>query len=59
MTSEWMSLLYILVSFRILSFLQHDDEIDFFVFKQVTAKDDDVVVMSVRNGSKFDDTSSL
>lgn len=58
MTSEWMSLLYILVSFRILSFLQHDDEIDFFVFKQVTAKDD-VVVMSVRHGSKFDDTSSL
>lgn len=57
MTSEWMSLLYILVSFRILSFLQHDDEIDFFVFKQVTAKD--VVVMSVRHGSKFDDTSSL
>lgn len=54
-----MSLLYILVLFRILSFLQHDDEIDFFVFKQVTAKDDDVVVMSVRNGSKFDDTSSL
>lgn len=53
-----MSLLYILVSFRILSFLQHDDEIDFFVFKQVTAKDD-VVVMSVRHGSKFDDTSSL
>lgn len=58
MTSEWMLLLYILVSFRILSFLQHDDEIDFFVFKQVTAKDD-VVVMSVRHGSKFDDTSSL
>lgn len=58
MTSEWMSLLYILVSFRILSFLQHDNEIDFFVFKQVTAKDD-VVVMSVRHGSKFDDTSSL
>lgn len=58
MTSEWMSLLYILVSFRILSFLQHDDEIDFFVFKQVTAKDD-VVVMSVRHGSKFDNTSSL
>lgn len=58
MTSEWMSLLYILVSFRILSFLQHDDKIDFFVFKQVTAKDD-VVVMSVRHGSKFDDTSSL
>lgn len=52
-----MSLLYILVSFRILSFLQHDGEIDFFVFKQVTAKDD--VVMSVRHGSKFDDTSSL
>lgn len=58
MMSEWMLLLYILVSFRILSFLQHDNEIDFFVFKQVTAKDD-VVVMSVRHGSKFDDTSSL